>query len=318
MKRITTLLLCFCMAFCGLLQGFGETGEEIVGYWAMERVEGNEEAIAGLTALMNQLKQLGGSLGFEFNEDGSGMEVIKYQGQDYPVVAFTYVCEDGNVTLSSDELPHALAMRLEGDRLIAEESDVTMTLVRTFVASHAEPMLIAPENYPVATITMQGGGEIVLELYPDKAPNTVANFIELANSGFYDGVVFHRVISGFMIQGGDPLGNGTGGPGYTILGEFSSNGFAYNDLSHERGVISMARASAPDSAGSQFFIMHADGKYLDGNYAAFGRVLSGMEVVDAIAGAETNQSDRPLTDQVIESIRVDTKGITYSAIKAGG
>ena len=168
--------------------------------------------------------------------------------------------------------------------------------------------------YPVATIEMADGGVMVLELYPDVAPNTVANFIELANSGFYDGLIFHRVIAGFMIQGGDPTGTGMGGPGYTIRGEFAANGFQ-NDLSHERGVISMARSSMPDSAGSQFFIMHADADYLDGNYAAFGRVIEGIEVVDAIASVSTGAGDRPLEDQVIRSITVDTRGVEYAAEK---
>ena len=172
---------------------------------------------------------------------------------------------------------------------------------------------LAAEN-PVATLTMENGGVVEIELYPDVAPNTAANFIELANAGFYDGLIFHRVIAGFMIQGGDPTGTGMGGPGYAIKGEFAANGFT-NDLSHERGVISMARAMDPDSAGSQFFIMHADADYLDGNYAAFGRVTSGMDVVDAIATAATDASDRPVEDQVIRSIRVDTHGADYTAEK---
>ena len=168
---------------------------------------------------------------------------------------------------------------------------------------------------PIATIRMKGIDiPIVVELYPDCAPNTVANFISLANSGFYDGLTFHRVIPGFMIQGGCPLGNGTGGPGYTIKGEFTQNGVE-NTLSHKRGVISMARARALDSAGSQFFIMHADAAYLDGAYAAFGEVIFGMETVDLIAGVDTNYSDKPLADQIIEEIRVDTKGIQYSVEK---
>ena len=171
----------------------------------------------------------------------------------------------------------------------------------------------ANEN-PVATITLQDGGVIVAELYPDVAPNTVANFVELANSGFYDGVVFHRVIPGFVIQGGDPTGTGMGGPGYTIKGEFTNNGFE-NPLKHTRGVLSMARAMAPDSAGSQFFIMHADYPSLDGKYAAFGMVLEGMDVVDAIAATATDANDRPLEDQVIQSVTVDTKGVEYTAEK---
>lgn len=165
-------------------------------------------------------------------------------------------------------------------------------------------------KYPIATITMQDGGVITLELYPETAPESVKNFISLANSGFYDGLIFHRVISGFMIQGGDPEGTGMGGPGYCIKGEFSANGVK-NDISHVRGVISMARSRAYDSAGSQFFIMHQDYTGLDGQYAAFGRVLTGMEVVDAIAAVKTDSNDRPTTDQVIASIRVETNGVDY-------
>ena len=167
---------------------------------------------------------------------------------------------------------------------------------------------------PIVTIEMENGGVIKAELYPEIAPNTVANFVTLVQSGFYDGLIFHRVIPGFMIQGGDPTGTGMGGPGYTIRGEFAANGFQ-NDLSHERGVISMARSAMPDSAGSQFFIMHADADYLDGNYAAFGRVIEGIEVVDAIASVSTGVGDRPLEDQVIRSITVDTRGVEYAAEK---
>ena len=164
---------------------------------------------------------------------------------------------------------------------------------------------------PNVTITMEDGGEIVLELYPDKAPNTVNNFISLASSGFYDGLTFHRVISGFMIQGGDPNGTGTGGSGYTIKGEFSLNGFKSNDIKHARGVISMARAMAPNSAGSQFFIMHANASYLDGQYAAFGRVIRGMDVVDRIAAVPTDFNDKPKKPQVIKSMKVETFGKEY-------
>ena len=170
------------------------------------------------------------------------------------------------------------------------------------------------KTHPIATITMKGGGAIVMELYPEVAPESVKNFISLANSGFYDGLIFHRVILGFMIQGGDPLGKGTGGPGYAIKGEFASNGFD-NPLSHERGVISMARAQDPDSAGSQFFIMHADGNFLDGEYAAFGKVIEGIEAVDHVAGVETDAMDRPAQDQVIKSIRVETNGAEYPVEK---
>ena len=165
-------------------------------------------------------------------------------------------------------------------------------------------------QHPVATIEMENGGVIRLELYSEVAPNTAANCIQLANGGFYDGLIFHRVIEGFMIQGGDPTGTGMGGPGYSIKGEFAANGVE-NALSHERGVISMARAQDFDSAGSQFFIMHADGPFLDGQYAAFGRVTEGMDVVDDIASTKTDASDRPVEAQRIGSIRVETWGETY-------
>jgi peptidyl-prolyl cis-trans isomerase B (cyclophilin B) len=156
-----------------------------------------------------------------------------------------------------------------------------------------------------ATITMENGGVIKLELYPDLAPQSVRNFCYLARKGFYDGLTFHRIIPGFMIQGGDPDGDGTGGPGYCIKGEFAVNGFE-NDLSHTRGVISWARKSRPnDSAGSQFFIMHADYTRLDGSYAAFGRVIEGIEVVDEIAAVETGMNDRPVTPVVIKSITIE-------------
>ncbi|WP_019893659.1 peptidylprolyl isomerase [Allobaculum stercoricanis] len=154
-------------------------------------------------------------------------------------------------------------------------------------------------------LTMDNGDVIQGELYPEKAPKTVENFEKLANEGFYDGLIFHRVIKGFMIQGGDPKGTGMGGPGYTIHGEFINNGFKQNDLKHTRGVLSMARAMNPNSAGSQFFIMHQDSPWLDGDYAAFGKVTSGIEVVDDIANVQTNRSDRPLQEQKIKSIRVE-------------
>ena len=159
-------------------------------------------------------------------------------------------------------------------------------------------------------IEMENGGIMKGELYPEIAPVTVENFEKLANEGFYDGLTFHRVIPGFMIQGGCPRGNGTGGPGYTIKGEFTMNGFR-NDLKHERGVLSMARAMDPNSAGSQFFIMHRDAPHLDGSYAAFGKVTEGMEFVNAIAECDTDFRDRPLDPQVIKSISVDTMGVSY-------
>lgn len=164
---------------------------------------------------------------------------------------------------------------------------------------------------PVVTIEMENGGIIKAELYPEKAPNTVNNFISLAKSGFYDGLIFHRVISGFMIQGGDPSGNGAGGPGYGIKGEFVLNGFRLNNIKHIRGVLSMARASSPDSAGSQFFIMHQNAAHLDGQYAAFGRVIEGMETVDKIAASEVDWNDKPLTPQVMRAVTVETFGENY-------
>ena len=154
------------------------------------------------------------------------------------------------------------------------------------------------------TITMADGETIKLELYPDIAPITVENFLDLVGEGFYDGLIFHRVIPGFMIQGGCPYGNGMGGPGHQIIGEFAANGFN-NPIKHERGVISMARSMEPNSAGSQFFIMHEDAPHLDGQYAAFGRVTEGIETVDRIAGVRTDGRDRPMIDQTIESITID-------------
>ena len=169
---------------------------------------------------------------------------------------------------------------------------------------------------PNVTITMETGEEIHLELYPAVAPHTVANFVSLAEDGFYDGLIFHRVIPGFMIQGGDPKGNGTGGPGHTIKGEFNANGVK-NDLKHTRGVLSMARSAMPDSAGSQFFIMHSDYSSLDGQYAAFGRVTdeASMAVVDMIATTKTDANDKPLTEWRIKTITVDTHGVTYEPAK---
>lgn len=163
---------------------------------------------------------------------------------------------------------------------------------------------------PIVTITMENGESIKVELYPEIAPNTVRNFISLANKGFYDGLIFHRVIRGFMIQGGCPQGTGTGGPGYNIKGEFAQNGFQ-NNLSHDPGVISMARAMHPDSAGSQFFIMHEKSPHLDGAYAAFGKVTEGMDVVNKIAETATDFRDRPLEPQKMKSVTVETFGETY-------
>ena len=166
---------------------------------------------------------------------------------------------------------------------------------------------------PTFTITMESGGVMTGELYPDNAPNSVNNFIALAQSGFYNGLTFHRVIPGFMIQGGCPQGTGTGGPGYSIKGEFSGNGFRQNDLVHDRGVLSMARAMSPNSAGSQFFIMVEKAPHLDGQYAAFGKVLEGMDVADAIVSVRTDFQDKPLEAQRIATIAIDTHGETYPA-----
>jgi peptidyl-prolyl cis-trans isomerase B (cyclophilin B) len=165
---------------------------------------------------------------------------------------------------------------------------------------------------PEVTIRMESGDQIKLELYPDQAENTVRNFIDLIEDDYYDGLKFHRVIKGFMIQGGCPDGTGMGGPGYSIKGEFSANGYD-NDLSHKRGVISMARSAQPDSAGSQFFIVHKDSPHLDGKYAAFGEVLEGMDVVDQIAEVATGARDMPQEDQIMESVEVELFGEEYES-----
>ena len=165
-------------------------------------------------------------------------------------------------------------------------------------------------NLPIVTIEMENGDVMKAELYPEIAPNTVNNFISLINKGYYDGVIFHRVIRGFMLQGGDPDGTGMGGPGYSIKGEFTHNGFK-NDLKHEAGVLSMARTMFPDSAGSQFFIMHQTSPHLDGDYAAFGKVIEGMDVVNKIAETDTDYSDRPLNVQRMKKVTVETFGVEY-------
>ena len=168
---------------------------------------------------------------------------------------------------------------------------------------------------PIVTITMENGKVIKAELYPDVAPNTVANFVTLVRKGFYNGLIFHRVIPGFMIQGGDPTGTGMGGPGYSIKGEFSANGFKKNTLKHTRGVLSMARSMMKDSAGSQFFVMHADAPHLDGQYAAFGKVIEGMDAVDHVAETKTGFQDRPVEDQRMKQVTVETFGETYTVDK---
>lgn len=163
---------------------------------------------------------------------------------------------------------------------------------------------------PIVTFEMENGKTFKAQLYPEIAPNTVNNFISLVSEGFYDGIIFHRVIKGFMIQGGDPEGTGVGGPNYSIKGEFTSNGFK-NDLKHDKGVLSMARTMMPDSAGSQFFIMHAKAPHLDGEYAAFGKVIEGLDVIDEIANVETDYRDKPLDEQKMKKVTVETFGISY-------
>ena len=196
------------------------------------------------------------------------------------------------------------------DELNEMAADAALAVDNTALVSGVEQI----DKNPTFTIAMNDGSLIYGELYPEKAPESVGNFVSLANSSFYDGLSFHRVISGFMIQGGDPNGDGTGGPGYAIRGEFSSNGVE-NDLSHVRGVLSMARSSANDSAGSQFFIMHADSDYLDGQYAAFGMVLGGLDTVDVIASVPTDSNDKPRTEQVMRTVYVETYGKTYTFTK---
>lgn len=163
---------------------------------------------------------------------------------------------------------------------------------------------------PIVTIEMENGDVIKAELYPETAPNTVNNFISLINKGYYNGLIFHRVIPGFMIQGGDPKGTGTGGPGYSIKGEFDANGVK-NPVKHTRGVLSMARTMVPNSAGSQFFIMHEDAPHLDGQYAAFGKVIEGIEAVDNICAVRTDYNDKPRTPQRMKTVTVDTFGVEY-------
>ena len=196
------------------------------------------------------------------------------------------------------------------DELNEMAEDAALAVDNTALVSRVEQI----DKNPTFTIAMNDGSLIYGELYPEKAPESVGNFVSLANNSFYDGLTFHRVISGFMIQGGDPNGDGTGGPGYAIRGEFSDNGVE-NDLSHVRGVLSMARSSANDSAGSQFFIMHADNDYLDGQYAAFGMVLGGLDTVDVIASVPTDSNDKPRTEQVMRTVYVETYGKTYTFTK---
>lgn len=183
-----------------------------------------------------------------------------------------------------------------------------------FLLMKGRDLHMSAQQNPIATIEMENGNKIKVELYPDIAPNTVRNFVSLIQKGFYNGTIFHRVIPGFMIQGGDPEGSGMGGPGYSIKGEFTSNGFV-NNLKHDRGVISMARSARPDSAGSQFFIMVERAPHLDGQYASFGKVIEGMEEVERIVSAKTDYRDKPYEEQKMKSVTVDTFGEDYGAVE---
>lgn len=191
---------------------------------------------------------------------------------------------------------------------------VLMIALLTLVGCSTQTDLEVPEipkgPNPLVTMTLESGDTVEIELYPEIAPNTVASFVSLIESGFYDGLTFHRVIPGFMVQGGDPSGNGTGGPGYAIKGEFTNNGFT-NDLAHDRGVLSMARARDMDSAGSQFFIMHENSPHLDKDYAAFGKVIKNIEGIDKLVAVPTGANDMPVEKQVIKSMTVDTHGLEY-------
>ena len=189
----------------------------------------------------------------------------------------------------------------------------TLALVGcSYKAPYSDEVRTAPDELPIATIVVKDFGTIEAELYPHIAPNTVNNFISLANSGFYDGLTFHRIIKDFMIQGGDPEGTGMGGPGYSIYGEFTKNKFK-NDLAHTEGVLSMARSQNKNSAGSQFFIVTKDSPHLDGQYASFGKVINGLDIVHKIENVETDSNDKPINSVVIESIKVDTKGVEYKS-----
>lgn len=199
-----------------------------------------------------------------------------------------------------------------GEKAESENKKQTTTNVETQTETPAwieEMVLEKPENLPIAEIKIKNYGTIKAELYPHKAPNTVANFTELANSDFYDGLTVHRVIDGFVMQGGCPVGNGTGGPEYSIKGEFAQNGFEHNDIKHTKGVLSMARSGHPDSAGSQFFIMTGDAPHLDKQYAGFGKVTEGIEIVDKINGVETGSQDMPVEKIIIEDVTVNLNGV---------
>ena len=229
--------------------------------------------------------------------------LVKQDG--YALVPLSVYFKDSRVKL---EIGLCRGKKNYDKRAAASQRDAKREIDRTLKKGIDD---MSDVKNPIVTITMENGAVMTGELYPAKAPNTVANFISLANKGFYDGLVFHRVIPGFMIQGGCPDGNGMGGPGYDIRGEFSGNGFAQNDLKHTTGVLSMARAMHPDSAGSQFFIMVAPAPHLDGQYAAFGQVTGNVEEAIRISEVPTDWNDKPKTPVVIQSIRVDTQGVDY-------
>ena len=230
--------------------------------------------------------------------------------------------QDTTQTQSNASTQSATQAQAQGNTNIKSTNQGTTTQTQTQKNANPQPTnqdttqaqnnAPAPtvKSNPIVTITMASGDQIKLELYPDVAPNTVKSFISLVNKGFYNGLIFHRVIPGFMIQGGDPNGNGTGGPGYSIKGEFTNNGFV-NNLKHERGVLSMGRTSDPNSAGSQFFIMVANVSSLDKQYAAFGKVISGMDAVDKIVNSPRDKADKPSQSQVMKSVTVDTFGVTF-------
>lgn len=249
----------------------------------------NEIKTISITSKDTSIHLTLGSTTVKVNEEIISLSIAPRSIKGTTMVPLRFISENLNCTVNWDAKNQLITIT----SLNASEQPITNTL-------------------PIATMMIKDYGSITLELYPDLAPNTVNNFIFLANSEFYDGLTFHRIIDDFMIQGGDPLGTGVGGPGYTIAGEFSSNGFNTNTLSHTKGIISMARSNFPDSGGSQFFITSADATYLDGQYAAFGKVLTGLDVLEALSNISTNANDAPLNPVIIENIRVNTKGIVYS------
>lgn len=249
----------------------------------------NETKTISITSKDTSIRLTLGSTSVKVNEEIISLSVAPRSIDGTTMVPLRFISENLDCKVNWD----AKNQRITITSLNPDEQTTTSTL-------------------PIATIMIKDYGTITLELYPDLAPNTVNNFIFLANNKFYNGLTFHRIIDDFMIQGGDPLGTGIGGPGYTIAGEFSSNGFSTNTLSHTKGIISMARSYLPDSAGSQFFITSADATYLDGQYAAFGKVLTGLDVLEVLSNVSTNANDAPLNPVIIESIHVDTKGVIYS------